>query len=265
VPAVLEMLGIPYTGSDAATLGLCLDKDWTKRMIYSAHVQTPDWNSVALAEEMPDDPKRFPTLAESGLTLPVIAKPSYEGSSKGIRNKCLIEKPEDFGPTVLALWKLYRQPIMVEEFISGDELTVGMVGNDPPDILGIMRVVPRRPSDRFIYSLEVKRDYKQLVDYECPARISDADQEAVTEAALSAFTVLGCRDVARIDFRLRDGVPYFLEINPLPGLNPRSSDLVIMANLQGVSHAQLVQRILTAAMDRYRICQPVVSRPSITS
>src|SRR5262249_54729640 len=117
VPAVLEMLGIPYTGSDGATQGLCLDQDRTKRSVYTAHVQTPGWNSVALAEEMPDDPKRFPTLAGSGLSLPVIAKPSYEGSSKGIRNKCLIEKPEDFGPTVVALWKLYHQPIMVEEFI----------------------------------------------------------------------------------------------------------------------------------------------------
>src|SRR4029453_18173274 len=132
----------------------------------------------------------------------------------------------------------------------------GMIGNDPPEVLGIMRVLPRQPSERFIYSLEVKRDYKQLVDYECPARISDADQEAVTEAALNAFTVLGCRDVARVDFRLRDGVPYFLEINPLPGLNPLSSDLVIMANLQGVTHAQLVERILNAAMAPHRLCRP---------
>src|SRR5438552_3182461 len=105
------------------------------------------------------EPKHYPTLAESGLTLPVIAKPTFEGSSKGIRNKCLIERPEDFGPTVVGLWKHYRQPIMVEEFIAGDELTVGVIGNDPPEILGIMRVVPRRPSERFIYSLEVKRDY----------------------------------------------------------------------------------------------------------
>lgn len=264
VPAVLEMLGIPYTGSDAATLGLCLDKDWTKRMVHTAAIPTPRWTTVAFAEDMPDDPKYYPNLAGSGLSLPVIAKPSYEGSSKGIRNKCLIERAQDFGPTIVGLSKLYRQPILVEEFITGDELTVGMIGNDPPEVLGVMRVLPRQPSERFVYSLEVKRDYKKLVEYECPARISDADQEAVTEASLSAFTVLGCRDVARIDFRLRDGVPYFLEINPLPGLNPLSSDLVIMANLQGVSHAQLVERILNAAMDRHRLCRPADGRPSIT-
>src|SRR5438093_723982 len=138
VPAVLELLGIPYTGSDPATLGLCLDKDWTKRMVYTAHLQTPEWNCIGGSDNFDADPKGVPKFADSGLTLPVIAKPSYEGSSKGIRNKCLIERPEDFGPTVAALWKLYRQPIMVEEFIAGDELTVGMVGNDPPEILGIM-------------------------------------------------------------------------------------------------------------------------------
>jgi D-alanine-D-alanine ligase len=252
VPAVLEMLGIPHTGSDAATLGICLDKDWTRRMVQSAGVPIPDGFTVAIGTDVEDDLRQLPAvLTQSGLTLPVIAKPSCEGSSKGIRNRCLIETATDFGPTIVELWQAYKQPVLVEEFIVGDELTVGVLGNDSPEILGIMRVVPRQPSETFVYSLEVKRDYKRLVDYECPARLADVDRQAVTDVALDAFDVLGCRDVARLDFRLRDGVPYFIEANPLPGLNPLSSDLVIMANLLGISHAELIERILQAAMDRY--------------
>jgi D-alanine-D-alanine ligase len=113
-----------------------------------------------------------------------------------------------------------------------------------------MRVLPRQPTERFVYSLEVKRDWEHQVHYECPPNLSPADVTAVEQAALRVFHVLGCRDVARIDFRLRDGVPYFLEVNPLPGLNPESSDLVIMSRLIGWSYSQLVGSILQAAIDR---------------
>jgi D-alanine-D-alanine ligase len=144
----------------------------------------------------------------------------------------------------------YRQPLLVEEYIQGDELTVGVVGNDPPQIVGIMKVLPTRPTDQFVYSLEVKRDYLRQVRYECPAALSTTDLHAVTEAALRAYRLLGCRDVSRIDFRLRDGVPYFLEVNPLPGLNPESSDLVILARLAGWTYEGLIETILQAAIKR---------------
>jgi D-alanine-D-alanine ligase len=251
VPAVLELLGVPYTGSDPATLGVCLDKDWTRRMVESVGVPTPHAMTIAFGKDVPDDLSVVTeALAESGLELPVLAKPVCEGSSKGIRSKSLIEHPMDFAGTVVDLWQSYRQPVLIEEFIDGDELTVGIVGNDRPEVLGIMRVVPRKPNGRFIYSLEVKRDWRNLVDYECPAQISASDAAAVRGAAIEAFEVLGCRDVARIDFRLRDGVPYFIEANPLPGLNPQSGDLVFLAERVGICHAELIGRILRAAIDR---------------
>jgi D-alanine-D-alanine ligase len=251
VPAVLEMLGIPYTGSDPGTLAVCLDKDWTRRLVESVGVHCPAAVTVQFGKDTEDaDAQLKEVLAESELHLPLIAKPACEGSSKGIRSKCLIERAGDFAPVVLDLWHAYRQPVLIEEFIAGDELTVGVIGNDPAEVLGIMRVFPTEPTDRFVYGLEVKRDYKRQVVYECPAKIADADREAVEEAALAASDILGCRDVARLDFRLRDGTPYFLEANPLPGLNPVSSDLVILAGLIGVGHAQLLGRILTTAMDR---------------
>src|SRR5262249_47714300 len=153
--------------------------------------------------------------------------PAWEGSSKGIRDNCLVARPEELEPAVEAVRQAHRQPALVEEFIDGDEITVGVIGNNPAQVLGIMRVMPRQPSPQFIYSLEVKRDFLRQVRYECPAQIPPTSLEAVRKAALTVYGTLGCRDVARIDFRLRDSVPYFLEVNPLPGLNPETSDLVI--------------------------------------
>jgi D-alanine-D-alanine ligase len=140
--------------------------------------------------------------------------------------------------------------VLVEEFIDGDELTVGVLGNSPAEVLGIMRVVPLTQRENFIYSLEVKRDWRRQVRYETPAKLSAPDTAAVREAALTAFCALGCRDVARIDFRLRNGVPYFLEANPLPGLSPGTSDLVLMADAIGVSYGELIGRIVDAAVTR---------------
>lgn len=252
VPAVCEMLRIPYTGSDPLALALALDKDLTRRLVEPAGVVVPKGFTLAFDHTPYDgDYAEFPPmLAESGLPLPVIAKPTCEGSSKGVRNRCLITDPQEFGPTVMRLWRDYRQPVLVEEFIAGTEVTVGIIGNDPPQVFGVMAIYPKQAVGHFVYSLEVKRDFRKLVDYECPAKLPLSVIREVEAAALTVWDTLGCRDVARLDFRIRDGVPYFIEINPLPGLNPESSDLVIMANLLNVSHAELVTRIVTAAWQR---------------
>jgi D-alanine-D-alanine ligase len=251
VPGVLETLGIPYTGSDPATLAACLDKDWARRLVQSAGLPVPRGMSVSFGPNRPDDLSKLgEALAESGFDLPVIAKPTCEGSSKGVQSKSIIEAVADFGPVVYEMWQAYRQPILVEEFIDGDEITVGIVGNHPPKILGVMRVMPKKPMKHFIYSIEVKRNYNEMAAYECPAKITPDDFAAVEEAALAAYEVLGCRDVARIDYRLRDGVPYFIEANPLPGLSPVTGDLVWISNFMGVSHTELIRRIVEAARER---------------
>jgi D-alanine-D-alanine ligase len=245
VPAVLEMLGIPYTGSDPLTLAATLDKDIAKRLVQSAGVTVPAGFVLQPGED------HWTKLGEHRLTgqevFPAIVKPAWEGSSKGIRSKCLANGAFGLDEIVADLRRDYRQPILVERYIPGEELTVGIVGNSNPRIIGILRVVPNQPNDRFIYSLEVKRDYQRQVRYECwPA----AQCQAVAEAALRVYHVLGCRDIARIDFRLKDSVPYFLEVNPLPGLNPESSDLVILSRLAGWSYEQLIGGILDAAVER---------------
>jgi D-alanine-D-alanine ligase len=250
VPAVLEMLGIRCSGSDPLTLAVTLDKDCARRLVQSAGIPVPQ-GFVAYPEttETWGDAELAALLTDRRLAPPVILKPACEGSSKGIRGKCLVQRALDFAPVLRSLLGDYRQPILVEEFIDGDELTVGIVGNDPPQIIGVMRVLSN-DTGPFVYSIEVKRDFRRRVRYECPARLPAAELEAVERAALGAWRVLGCRDVARIDFRLRDGVPYFLEVNPLPGLNPESSDLVILSGLAGWSYAQLIERILGAALAR---------------
>jgi D-alanine-D-alanine ligase len=252
VPAVCEMLGIPYTGSDPLALAVALEKDLTRRLAADAGLIVPKGVTLQPPHAPYDgDFAEFPAvLEEAGLPLPVIAKPVFEGSSKGIRNRCLVERAEDFGPTVAGLWAGYGQAVLVEEFIAGDEITVGVLGNDPPEVFGVMRITPKTPVEKFVYSLEVKRDFLAMVDYQCPAKLPADVTREVEASALAIFDALGCRDVARIDFRVRDGIPYFLEINPLPGLNPAVSDLCIMAGLLGVSHAGLIERIVSAAVAR---------------
>lgn len=244
VPAVLEMLGIPYTGSDPLTLAVTLDKDCAKRLVQSAGVAIP--RGCLLSSDSALDPNAV--AAELGF--PLIVKPAWEGSSKGIRGRSVVNRLAELEPAVAYLQRDHRQPVLVEEYIAGEELTVGVLGNDRPCILGIMQVLPCQTTEQFVYSLDVKRDYLRQVRYECPPCLSDAKIRAVEEAALKVYQLLGCRDVARIDFRLRGEIPYFLEVNPLPGLNPESSDLVILARLRGWSYSRLIGGILQAALER---------------
>lgn len=246
VPAVLEMLGIPYTGSDPLVLSVTLDKDCAKRLVQSTCVKVPQWTIWEPDEPLNDIETR------DYLPWTAIVKPAWEGSSKGIRGKCVVDTTKELIEAIENHRRAYRQPILVEEYIEGDELTVGIVGNSPPQIVGVMRVLPTRTEERFVYSLEVKRDFRARVRYECPAKLPPGRLEAVKKAALEVYRTLGCRDVARIDFRLKDDTPYFLEVNPLPGLNPESSDLVILSRLAGWSYEQLIERILHAAVERTR-------------
>lgn len=249
VPAVLEMLDIPYTGSDPLTLAATLDKSCAKRLAQAAGSAVPR-GEIIMPDVSSAQLPQFLRSIDSTIALPAIVKPAWEGSSKGIRNRCLVKHLDEIPAVVEELRRDHRQPILIEEFIEGDELTVGVIGNDLPRVIGIMRVVPTESTEHFVYSLEVKRDYLRQVRYECPPKLPASVAARIEQAALNVFRALECRDVARVDFRLRDGIPYFLEVNPLPGLNPESSDLVIMAKGFGWTHAQLIEAIFKAAVSR---------------
>jgi D-alanine-D-alanine ligase len=244
IPGILEMLGIPFTGSDPLALAVSLDKDITKKLVSLAGVATPRWQVVRNALELK-------SVDWSIFQFPLFVKPLHEGSSKGIRNVSKVNNIKDVIPSISGLLEIYHQEVIVEEFIYGDEITTGLIGN-PPQVLGIMRVLPRQPDPEFVYSLEVKRDWERLVDYECPARLKPEVLERIGDSAKKVFSALGCRDISRVDFRIsHDGTPYFLEINPLPGLNPRSGDIVIMSGKMGWTYPALISAVVEAALKRY--------------
>jgi len=247
VPSLLEMLDIPYTGSDPATLAVCLDKPLTKKLVAAEGICTPRWRVIADEDELGRGPW-------DGLPFPAIVKPACEGSSKGIRLTSLAKDARQAEKEVRRVLESYRQPVMIEEFIGGDEVTVGIIGNTPPKLVGMMSILPKKRVEHFVYSVEVKRDYVNLVDYESPPSLPPATLAGLEAASIKAFEALGCRDFARVDFRIGgDGTPYFIEINPLPGLGTYS-DLVIMAIKMGWTHGGLITAVLDAALERYQRC-----------
>ncbi|MBN1945582.1 MAG: hypothetical protein JW797_07885 [Bradymonadales bacterium] len=244
VPSVLEMLDLPYSGADPQCLAVCLDKPLAKTIVAAAGVATPQWKFVGSQQELEQ-------IAWEAFPFPAFVKPAFEGSSKGVRLASVVDNPSELRR--VAGWQLeqYHQPVMVEQYIEGQEITVGILGNTPPRVLGIMRILPKRSFDRFVYSLEVKRDWKNLVEYECPAQLDGILLEKIEKSSILAFQALGCRDFGRVDFRLdTEGTPYFLEINPLAGLGTYS-DLVLMAIKLGWTHQELIREIFTAALVRY--------------
>jgi D-alanine-D-alanine ligase len=246
VPSVFEMLDIPYSGSDPLTLAVCLEKPLTKQLVAAAGVATPKWcviNNLGDLESFNWD--EFP--------FPAFTKPAHEGSSKGIRNASRVNSVGELKAILKKHMGIYAQPMMVEEFIPGEEVTVGLLGNNPARIMGIMHVIPRQKSPDFVYSLEVKRDWQNQVQYECPAKLDSSVMKKIEESCLTAFRTLGIRDLARMDFRISpDGIPYFIEVNPLPGLNPISGDYVIMGKAMGWTYNTLIGAVLESVIERCR-------------
>jgi D-alanine-D-alanine ligase len=244
IPALLEFLNIPYTGSDPLTLSLTLDKAMAKRVVMTQNIPTPRFKKVERMEDL------------NGLDLrcPLFVKLCYEGSSKGVRLDSKVLDPQSLEEKTRDLLKTYGSPLLVEEFVKGPEFTVGILGNEDPFVLGVMQIeIKGRPPEESIYSLEIKREWEEKVQYHCPPSIDQNLLKKIEEVALRSYRALECRDVSRVDIRVgEDNTPYFLEINPLPGLSPVYGDLVIMARGMGWDYARLVKTIFHQALKRYR-------------
>ncbi len=243
IPALLEFMNIPYTGSDPLTLSVTLDKSMAKRIVMSEAIPTPRFRKVRGSED----------LHRLDLSYPLFVKLCDEGSSKGVRLNSRVADRHALEERVEWLLKTYGPPVLVEEFVSGPEFTVGVLGNERPEVLGVMQVeIKGVPPDQAIYSLEIKREWEKRVAYHCPPPIGHALLQQIEEAAVQAYQVLDCRDVSRVDLRVgKDGIPYFLEINPLPGLSPTYGDLPIMAKGMGWTYERLVRTIFHHALSRY--------------
>jgi D-alanine-D-alanine ligase len=237
VPSICEHLSLPYTGSDALTLAASLDKGVAKRLV-SPFVEVAAGALVRAGEPLPE------------VGFPAIVKPACEGSSKGIRDGVsLVDDAAALASQVRRVTERYGQAALVEAYVEGDEVTAAVLGNEPPRVAALMQTIPLRGDPRrFVYSLEAQRDWKRRVRYPGPPELPAAAVAALERAALAAFAALGCRDVARIDFRVtRDGRPVFLEANPLPGLSPEKGDIVIAARAAGLSYDGLIGALVARA------------------
>jgi D-alanine-D-alanine ligase len=238
---VCELLGIPFTGSDALTLAVTLDKATARRVV------SPDVPVAAgVLVERDEDFVRLDTLR-----YPVLVKPNDEGSSKGIRSNPIAQDSAEAVARCQWLREHYGCAALVEEFISGVEVTVGITGNGPEArCLGAMEIAPVDSAAPFVYSLEVKRNWREEVRYFVPPRLDAEVMDEVHRLALTAYRLLGCLDFARMDFRLdAAGRPHFLECNALPGLNPESSDIIFLSR-DTVPYDSLVQGIFLDAARR---------------
>jgi D-alanine-D-alanine ligase len=237
------MLGIPFTGSDPLTLAATLDKSVAKRLVAAAGLATPRSAVVRRVEE----------LAGLDLGFPAIAKPLREGSSIGIRRSSRADDGASLAREVDRILSDYGEPALVEEFLPGPEFTVAVLGEgEDARALGVMEIVPRSCStEDFVYSLEVKRNFRAEVEYRVPPRRPARLVRSVEALALACARELGCQDLSRIDVRLAaDGRPYFLEANPLPGLAPGTGDVVILAERSGIGYADLIECVVRSARAR---------------
>lgn len=243
IPALLEMLQIPYVGSDPVTLGIALDKVLTKQIMKAERIPTAPFLKATRIEELNQIPLKYP----------LFAKPVHEGTGKGIDSESKIKTYPKLKSRVKYLLKTYREPVLIEEYLEGDEFTVGIVGT-PAHVIGTMQIVFDTSQVEDFYSYHVKEEYEQFVHYVCPPKIEPDRLEQIEEIAMRAYKVLECRDFGRVDIRCdADGNPFFLEINPLAGLNPQHSDLCIIARHNGTTYEQLIGRILYSALQRYHL------------
>jgi len=240
VPNLCELLGVPYTGSDSATLSICLDKGLAKRML--GDVETPAFQVLFTGKE-----KLRP------LRYPVIVKPNQEGTSKGITTKSVVDDEARLRELARELIEKYGQPALVEEYVTGREFTVGLLGERRPRVLPPMEVVFLTQQERPVYDYTCKQDCDKHVRYEVPAKLTKDELRAIEKVCRATFMTLGCRDVARIDLRMTsDGRVYVIEVNPLPGLTPDYSDLCLISNGAKIEYRALIGEVLSGAIKRWR-------------
>jgi len=240
VPALCELFDQPYLFSDPLTMTACLDKAVAKRLVGDAGVPTPGF---AVAERSADE-------VAGWADFPAFVKPLAEGTGKGCEAASLAHTKVELQDAVVRVIGRYGQPALIERYLPGREFTVGIVGNgSDARVLGVCEILLKPNAEANIYSLHNKELCEELVTY---APADDGEARLAGARALQAYRALECRDAARIDFRSdANGEPYFLEANPLAGLNPWHSDLPILAAQNGIEFVTLIGMVLDAGLARY--------------
>jgi D-alanine-D-alanine ligase len=256
IPAMLEMLGIPYTGSEVLTQAITLDKARAKEIMSFYGIPTPKFQLFKKGDE-PLNPD---------LQFPLFVKPNAEGSSKGITSKSLVKNENELRKVVNFIIKRYHQPALVEEYLDGREFTISLLGN-PPKVLPIVEVdftsVPDNIPKFDCYEVKWFWDNpeNEVESVMCPAKIDKELEESIKKLAIRTFEALGCVDICRIDIRLdKNGIPNVLDINISPGLIPdpkENSRFPKACYTAGMTYGEIILSVLEAAMKRYNIARPV--------
>ena len=251
VPAILDVFNIPYTFSDPLVLSLALHKGLTKSVVRQGGVATPDFALVESEAE----------IDAIDLPFPLFAKPVAEGTSKGISGASKIADRQALREVCTDLLRKFRQPVLVETFLSGREFTVGVTGSGAAAVaVGTMEILLLPEAEAEVYSYENKAKYENRVRYRLVRPADDPLIGEVERLTLAAWRVLNCRDGGRVDVRCdAAGVPNFIEVNPLPGLNPDHSDLPIVCGFAGVPYVDLIDRIVASARRRMERHSPAKS------
>lgn len=245
-PAMLESANIPYTGSAVLAHALAINKMYSCTIFKSNYIPTPDFIAVYNMDD----------LENIGIEYPILVKPNDEGSSRGIHQDSLVFNKEDLFKKVEQELKIYNPPIILNEFIEGREFSIGILGNgDDTVILPIQEVdLSNLPDDLLkFYSFEIKSYYKSHTVYHIPAKLTPEEKMSIETTALRAYNSLMLKDYARVDIILKDGVPYVLEINSLPGLMKGTSALYRMAESMDLGYDGLILKIVDTARKRYGI------------
>jgi len=242
VPAILDLYGVPYVFSDPLVLALTLHKGMTKSVVRDAGVPTSDFCVYETAADL--DGLRFGA--------PFFVKPVAEGTGKGCSSKSIVRDRAELAAVCDELVARFGQPALIEPYLAGREFTVGITGTGrAAQVVGSMEIVLLSNAEKGVYSYSNKGHYEDRVVYSPGDPEKDPVVAAAEQVSLDAWRALGCRDGGRVDIRCdADQKPLFLEVNPLAGLNPKDSDLPILARMANVSFTELIARIMASAGTR---------------
>ncbi len=245
VPCLLELLRIPYTGSPPLTLGICQNKGLTKDILKSNGIPTPRYQVLDSFSDW-----------RAEINHPLFVKPLKEDASLGITRESFVRSDVELRNRVEYLVEHYEQPVLVEEYVEGRELNISILGNEQPEALPISEIVfdfsEERPKivDYSAKWIKESEEYKKTSPV-CPANLDPHTREKVETTALSAYKVVHCRDYARVDIRLRNGIPYVLEVNPNPDISPETG-FARSTRVAGIPFEEFVKKIVSFALERNR-------------
>lgn len=244
VPAICDAYRIPYTFSDPCVLSLTLNKELTKRIVRDLGLATPDFTLVRNSADTDN----------INIPFPLFVKPYAEGTGKGINASSIIKNHESLKTVCNELLVSYSQPVLVESYLPGREFTVGILGTGAEArVIGVLEVKLKENAEAGVYSYVNKEKCEEFVEY---VLMDDDTAAAAADLALKSWQGIGCLDGGRVDIRCDDnGKPYFLEVNPLAGLQPVHSDLPIICEKSGISYTDLIACIVKSALSRYGLLE----------